>query len=177
MTKNTGEFPIKLFLFDVDGTLTQPFANNLTDEAVGWFDRERPKNIALITNQGGVGLRLWMEEGGFGNPSELPTQNDVIARLDTLKGEIMEYSKRVVNYVAYRYQSRKSGEWSPVANNTPEWSKEWRKPLPGMLLQAMEDFNALPAECIMVGDRESDRLAAEAAGVKFIWAINFFEEG
>lgn len=42
-----------------------------------------------------------------------------------------------------------------------------RKPEPGMLLRAMRDFRANPAECVMYGDKDSDRLAAEAAGVAF----------
>ena len=45
-----------------------------------------------------------------------------------------------------------------------------RKPEPGMLLRAMRDFRAGPAECAMCGDKESDRLAAEAAGTGFSWA-------
>ena len=42
-----------------------------------------------------------------------------------------------------------------------------RKPAPGMLLSAMRDFRADPAECVLYGDKDSDRLAAEAAGVLF----------
>ncbi|MDN0069793.1 HAD-IIIA family hydrolase [Collinsella ihumii] len=45
-----------------------------------------------------------------------------------------------------------------------------RKPAPGMLLRAMRDFRAVPARCVMHGDKESDRLAAETAGVRFVWA-------
>ena len=41
-----------------------------------------------------------------------------------------------------------------------------RKPRPGMLLRAIEDLDIDPAESLMIGDRESDMQAAEAAGVK-----------
>lgn len=50
----------------------------------------------------------------------------------------------------------------------------FRKPAPGMLKDLMWQFNCAPADTVFVGDRESDRLAAEAAGVRFEWAIDFF---
>lgn len=43
-----------------------------------------------------------------------------------------------------------------------------RKPAPGMLLRAMRDFGASPADCVMYGDKDTDRQAAEAAGVRFV---------
>ena len=42
-----------------------------------------------------------------------------------------------------------------------------RKPAPGMLLAAMHDFGANPAECVMYGDQPSDKTAAEAVSVEF----------
>lgn len=40
----------------------------------------------------------------------------------------------------------------------------WRKPSPGMLLEAAEKFGIILSECWMVGDRESDIAAGAAAG-------------
>ena len=40
-----------------------------------------------------------------------------------------------------------------------------RKPLPGLFEQAMENFNALPENCISIGDRERDIVAAVSAGI------------
>lgn len=45
---------------------------------------------------------------------------------------------------------------------------ECRKPAPGMLLRAMRDFRANPAECVMYGDKETDRLAAKLSGSAFL---------
>jgi histidinol-phosphate phosphatase family protein len=45
---------------------------------------------------------------------------------------------------------------------------EWRKPGPGMLLQAAKDFNLSLAETFMVGDRLSDIQAGKNAGAKTI---------
>jgi len=49
-----------------------------------------------------------------------------------------------------------------------------RKPAPGMLLQAMEQFRMSPAGTTVVGDRTTDAAAARAAGVRFVWANEFF---
>lgn len=41
-----------------------------------------------------------------------------------------------------------------------------RKPMPGMLLKAVEEWGVDPASSIMIGDRETDRQAALGAGVE-----------
>ena len=48
------------------------------------------------------------------------------------------------------------------------------KPNPGMLLKARHKYNINMKDSIMVGDRDSDKLAAERAGVPFKWAKDFF---
>lgn len=42
-----------------------------------------------------------------------------------------------------------------------------RKPMPGMLARAMRDFDADPAQCVMFGDKPTDREAAKAVGTPF----------
>jgi HAD superfamily hydrolase (TIGR01662 family) len=49
-----------------------------------------------------------------------------------------------------------------------------RKPSPHMLLALMKRYNATPANTLFVGDWETDKQAAEAAGVDFEWAKDFF---
>jgi D-glycero-D-manno-heptose 1,7-bisphosphate phosphatase len=49
-----------------------------------------------------------------------------------------------------------------------------RKPGPGMLREAMSDFEADPDETLYVGDRPEDEQAAKNAGVDFVWASEFF---
>jgi len=44
-----------------------------------------------------------------------------------------------------------------------------RKPNPGMLLKAAEEYNIDLLHSIMIGDKESDLAAATSAGVKHIW--------
>jgi phosphoglycolate phosphatase-like HAD superfamily hydrolase len=45
-----------------------------------------------------------------------------------------------------------------------------------MLIEAMQWFKVAPEETVMVGDRETDRQAADAAGVEFVWAAEFFSD-
>lgn len=58
---------------------------------------------------------------------------------------------------------------NPFARPSPR-----RKPAPGMLREIMSAAGFAPTETLMVGDQDSDRLAAEAAGCKFRWAADFF---
>jgi HAD superfamily hydrolase (TIGR01662 family) len=51
---------------------------------------------------------------------------------------------------------------------------EHQKPSPVMLLQSMEFAIVSPEETLLVGDAVTDELAAEAAGVAFQWANEFF---
>jgi HAD superfamily hydrolase (TIGR01662 family) len=56
-----------------------------------------------------------------------------------------------------------------------------KKPSPAMLQELMEQFGAPAGETYLVGDAESDRLAAEAAGIAFVHIQDFiagpFPEG
>lgn len=49
-----------------------------------------------------------------------------------------------------------------------------RKPQPGMIQECLDHFEVLPEEVVYIGDQESDKQAAEAAGVHFEWAADFF---
>lgn len=48
------------------------------------------------------------------------------------------------------------------------------KPHPGMLLDLMKSLGYPPTDTIMVGDKRADQKAAEAAGVRFVPAKEFF---
>jgi phosphoglycolate phosphatase-like HAD superfamily hydrolase len=50
-----------------------------------------------------------------------------------------------------------------------------RKPSPTMLYEAMRIHEAAPAETVFVGDMNSDRDAAVAAGVAYFDAEEFFK--
>ena len=50
----------------------------------------------------------------------------------------------------------------------PDDSCDCRKPKPTLILKAAKDLGINLSESYMIGDRESDMIAAEKAGVKFI---------
>ncbi len=47
----------------------------------------------------------------------------------------------------------------------PDAECNCRKPKPGMFLDAIREYNLNPAMCWMIGDKESDMVAAESAGI------------
>ena len=55
---------------------------------------------------------------------------------------------------------------SPNLNGLP--TCRCRKPNPGMLLSAMQDFDVVPEECIFVGNSESDLEAARKSRIEFV---------
>lgn len=174
---------IELIVFDVDGTLAVAYQLDLLPGVKGFFhlvfhsDCAVHLKIAIATNQGGVGMRYWMESSGFGKPEKYPTQSDIEDRIRGLLTAIGTDPSLPV-YVSYRYRTRK-GSLAPVPpeeSENPRWSSEWRKPLPGMLLQAMTDAGVSPQETLFVGDSQDDQGAAKAAGCHFQWARDFFDK-
>lgn len=163
----------KLILFDLDGTLAPFNSDELYPDAAAWL-AEHDTAVAVCTNQGGVGLRYWMETAYFGEPAKFPTLDSVMARLSNL---FPDNGRTPPVFLCVRYQSKKSGSWSPVPPGNEHvdiWQKHWRKPDTGMLVAAMTAQGCAPQETLMVGDGEEDREAAENAGCAFQWAWEFF---
>lgn len=163
-----------LIIFDFDGTLSPMNKAELYPDAAAWLKANRRQRIAIATNQGGVGLRHWMETGGFGNPGGLPTLADFDNRMATIWPDP---AKMPITVACFIYQSHKTGEWSPVPRGCELldcWRQNWRKPAPGMLIRAMQIHNVTPERTLMVGDSDDDRGAAIAANCHFAWAWQFF---
>jgi D-glycero-D-manno-heptose 1,7-bisphosphate phosphatase len=53
----------------------------------------------------------------------------------------------------------------------------WRKPRPGMFLQAAGDFGISLADSVLIGDRMSDIEAAAAVGIRFRIRLTHQEAG
>jgi len=174
---------IQLIIFDVDGTLVKRNSLILLPGVREFFQlvfEERCQAVhmpalAIATNQGGVGMRYWMEKNFFGFPGGYPSEVDVVKRMNDLVTRLCGNGKIPV-YICFRYQDRK-GKWSPVppeAASDSRWSEDWRKPGPGMLRKAMEDAGVASGQTLFIGDRTDDEGAAKAAGCSFAWARDFF---
>lgn len=174
---------IKLIIFDVDGTIAEMYTLRLLPGVADFFrlalggDCTQMLKVALATNQGGVGMRYVLEQGGSKRASKYPTQAEIEQRLHDLVSALLGSSEaRIPTYTAFRYLE-KSGTWTPAPpgmEEDPRWSVEWRKPFPGMLLQAMRDAEAAPDTTLFIGDSPDDENAARAAGCAFRHAGAFF---
>lgn len=165
----------KLYLFDLDGTLAPMDGDKLYADAARWFANHPDTHWMIVTNQGGIGLRYWMESGGFGEPAKYPTLESFQTRVRSLFNDEGIYERKVI--MCARYQSKKSGEWSPIPPKIgflSIWREDYRKPAPGMLLYAMSCKEVSPEQTLMIGDSEEDQQAAAAAGCDFAWAWDFF---
>jgi HAD superfamily hydrolase (TIGR01662 family) len=172
---------IELVIFDVDGTLAEMHALELLPGVREFFAlvfeqgcSGKPQ-VAIATNQGGVGMRYWAKSRRKPKYEKYPTAEQIEERMEALL-KSLGADGQVPVYVSYRYRT-KEGYWTPVGEqqqDQPRWQKDWRKPLPGMLVQAMQDAGVPPEQTLFVGDRIDDQGAAEAAGVSFEWAQDFF---
>jgi histidinol-phosphate phosphatase family protein len=152
----------RLLFLDRDGTLNHSLANRPPNHpsevqllpgvasklhqcaAMGW-------RIVIITNQGGI---------AFGYQTERQAHATHRAVLDALPVEAD---------ASYLCPHHPDGTVARFAVTCPN-----RKPSPGAILDALAQFGAEPPSCLFVGDQDTDRLAAEAAGVPFKWASEFF---
>ena len=94
------------------------------------------------------------------NLCTLDELNFIHAKLETMLGEKHAYLNAI-----YFCPHHPHGGY-PEERKEYKIKCECRKPAPGMLLQAVKDWNIDISESIMIGDRENDVLAGENAGVK-----------
>lgn len=172
-----------LICFDVDGTLCPMGESSFLPGVQEWF-AHRPADlpIALVTNQGGVGLGEWMIQEGFGEPNKYPTQFEVETRLKNITYELGINGLCTI-HVCYAYQSKKTNLIGPAPKgrgNEKEWDIRRRKPSALMIMEAMKyafrrDYSTgLAKQVLFVGDSEDDRGAAGRAEVDFVLADVFF---
>jgi D-glycero-D-manno-heptose 1,7-bisphosphate phosphatase len=105
---------------------------------------ERGFRLVIVTNQSGIG------RGFF-------TEADFRRLMAWMIGRFREHGVEIDRIYH-----------APDAPDSPAPSRPgWRKPAPGMLLQAIADLDLDPAACWAVGDRKRDLKAAAAAGVAY----------
>jgi D-glycero-D-manno-heptose 1,7-bisphosphate phosphatase len=103
-------------------------------------------HVFLVTNQAGVARGLYGEA-------------DVDALLIWVADELRRAGGTLDDWRYCPYHSEAKVE-------AYRRDSEWRKPAPGMLVDLMRAWDVEPRHCVMVGDRDLDMQAAEAAGVR-----------
>lgn len=156
---------MSLVIFDKDGTLVGSFVSrpaNTPDEQQPLPNvvdvlaqlRRRGVKLAIASNQGGV---AW---GFITEKQAQALVKDAAAKV----GGVDHW-----RCCCYDERAATKKPASPYAR--PSYR---RKPKPGMLKEIMRAAGESPSNTIMVGDSDTDRQAAEAAGCGFVWAKDFF---
>lgn len=156
---------MKLIIFDVDGTLVcckSGATFRKTADDWQWLPgrieklqelREQGVKFAIASNQAGVAFP-WSKF----TEAEMQAEIEAVARF--IGAEYIG--------VCYSTPNEKALPRYCNANDTR------RKPGPGMLLEAMKHYGISPEDTLMVGDREEDEKASQAANVAFQLASDFF---
>ena len=140
-----------LILLDRDGVINQSPGEGkyvLHEEELILFDDvitaisnvSKMKRVACITNQQCIGK-------GLLSSSELETFHSIIVNKVLSAG-----GSKIYFYVCPHTVNDECG---------------CRKPKPGLILQSMTDFKVEREEICFIGDRDTDRMAADAAGIDF----------
>ena len=156
----THDRPIKLYIFDADGTLRrttvpgQPCPNKPGEWELIPGVRERLARIdwtragfGVASNQGGVGTGYMSHEAAW---------------------------QLLFDMAAAALGSAPPAGSIEMCPHAPYSNCPCRKPKPLMLRRLMRRFRASKGETLFVGDMERDEEAARRAGVRFLWAHEFF---
>lgn len=153
-----------LYLFDVDGTLRTPLLLRPVGSLAPWDQRILPGRVERLAELRRAGHRI----GAVTNQAAIAFGLITEARA---KRSLAETNRRLNGAL----------EWIRICPHHPyalvprfRLRCSCRKPAPGMLLEALSYFATAPGDSVFVGDRETDRQAAEAAGMPFRWADAFF---
>lgn len=156
----------RLIIFDTDSTLVTTKSGATFRKAADdwqWLPGRIEKlrelkaqgvRLAVATNQGGVAFGYLKQEDILQALMEMTEEGGI-----PYAGLYVCYNMPNAKLEQYRYEDDR------------------RKPGPGMLLEAMQDFEATAEQTLMVGDRDEDRDAAQAAGCSFQWSHEFFGDG
>ena len=197
----------KLLIFDVDGTLADRASGELLPGRRQFFQRltliaypakGNASQIALASNQGGVGFRHWLEStppAWFTEKSEAeqqaqlaiyPTQAEAEDRIHDVARTIRQttqalrpFALPVRIYLSFAWLFKSNSLWAPKPPGTdkdPRWLQSYRKPGPGMLDEAMVDTDVSESQTLRIGDKITDIQAGQAAGCATAWSKDFFEE-
>jgi len=142
----------RLIIFDLDGTLTSLRLSPVHDAPFILLPNVEAK-LALSASQAILALATNQVTGRFrGRPYTYAVIKD---RLDALTGLLPMIPRSLMRIGRPR---------------TANW-----KPNPGLLLGLLQDTATDGQDALFVGDSESDRQAADNAGIGFAWAWDYFD--
>ena len=161
---------IRAIFFDRDGVLNEEVGYLYEVEKFKWIDgardaikfcNERGILAVVVTNQSGIARGFY-------------TAQNVDALHDFMQKNLAQVGAHIDGFYYCPHHPDFSGEC------------DCRKPKPGLILRACEDFKINPAEAILFGDSRRDIEAAQAANLRagiffkggnlFDAVKNFFEE-
>lgn len=155
--------PVKLYIFDADGTLRRttapglPCPNRPGDwelipgvreqlAEIEW--RAHETHFGIASNQGGVGVGHMTYAMAYRLLADMVVQ-------------------------AFGVKAPPAGSIE-ICPHAPHANCPCRKPKPQMLVRLVHRFGVRREETLFVGDMERDEEAARRAGVRFLWAHEFF---
>ena len=161
---------IRAIFFDRDGVLNEEVGYLWEVEKFKWIDgardaikfcNERGILAVVVTNQSGIARGFY-------------TSKDVDVLHDFMQKNLAQVGAHIDAFYYCPHHPDFSGEC------------DCRKPKPGLILRACDDFKINPAEAILFGDSQRDIEAAQAANLRagiffkggnlFDAVKNFFEE-
>ena len=144
----------KAVFLDRDGTINREIGHLYSSSELefipGVIDaikeiRNQGYLVVVITNQAGVARGLYREE-------------DVVLLHKVMNQRLMKEGAFIDAFYYCPHHPEAVVEKYRLQCNC-------RKPKPGMILKAFEDLGVNPEESILIGDKESDILAGENAGI------------
>lgn len=170
----------KILFVDCDGTIREPKSGakfiqhpqdqqiiKEADQAIANYARMK-YTIIGVSNQGGVAA-------GHKNLADCIAEQEYTLNLFPLIETIL-FCPDYEGMVCYRVWRKFAGFDLDACNREEFDYPSFRKPGAGMLILGMELCSAERHDCLMVGDRPEDEAAAGAAGVQFLWAMNWIDQ-
>lgn len=150
-----GELRRGAVIFDRDGVLNRDVDYAFRPEQIVWTD-DAARAVRAV-NEAGLYAFVATNQSGIGRGYY--TEAQMHALHDWMVQELGREGARL-DAIVY-------SPWHPQAEvEAYRRDSDWRKPGPGMILDLLARFPVDPARTVMVGDKDTDVQAAQAAGVE-----------